>query len=78
MPDQPDPTTAAQGGSSPSPLLGVSRFALERAMSALEYQISRVKESPDLNGHSLIGAMMREGLSNAEKALEEVRAALFA
>lgn len=59
-------------------LLGVSRFALDRAMCALEYQVRSVKECPQLDSDDMMGVLMREGLKNSEKALEEVRAALFA
>ena len=59
-------------------LLGVSRFALDRAMSALEYQVRSVKESPHLDGDDMMGVLLREGLKNSQKALDEVRAALFA
>ena len=71
-------TTEGQPQVGSDALLGVSRFALDRAMCALEYQVRSVKECPQLDSNDMMGVLMREGLKNSEKALEEVRAALFA
>ena len=76
MEDQKIPQGQPQAAT--SAVLGVSRPSLERAMSALEHQISGVKECPQLNDEGLIGKLMREGLGGAEKALEEIEAVLFA
>lgn len=56
--------------------LEVSRYALERAVSALEHQIDSVRSHPQLHDNGLIGKLLKEGLHGSERALEEIKLVL--